>query len=254
MTTVVKIGGRAQSGAHLPQTIAAAHAHGRPLCIVHGGGDEVSALQRSLGSEPTFLNGRRVTTPEDMSVVRMVLSGTINKRLVAQLAVVGVPAIGLSGEDAELLGCVLFEDGAFGVVGEPTRVNTRALTTLMDAGFVPVISPVGFLVGDHAGCNVNGDDAAAAIARALRAEELLLVADVAGVLDNSGTPIAHIDAHETDTFIANGIARGGMIAKLQAATRALDGDGVRQVRIGGLEMLTAPHAGTRIARGVPIAQ
>lgn len=243
-TRVIKIGGRAQGDPALAGAIAAAVASGDRVCVVHGGGDEVTQLQRRLGAEPTFHNGRRVTTEGDLLVVRMVLSATVNKRLVGQFAGAGVAAVGVSGEDGGLLTCRLFADGALGAVGEPERVNPALVHTLLAAGFVPVVSPLGRFA-DGSGCNVNGDDAAAAISAGLGADELLLVADVPGVLDAAGAPIALLDGDGMAALVASGGAKGGMIAKLESARRALDG-GVSRVRIGNLTAITDTEAGTTL--------
>lgn len=244
---VIKIGGRAQSDARLPDAVAHAARSGSALCIVHGGGDEVTQLQRQLGSEPTFLNGRRVTTEADLAVVRMVLSGTVNKRLVGAFLTVGVRAAGISGEDGGVLQCRPFGSGELGQVGEPVRSDPALVQALLSNGFVPVVSPLGRFA-DGRGCNVNGDDAAAAIAAALGASELLLVADVAGVLDDSGVLIERLDADGVNALIAEGIAKGGMIAKLEAAQRALE-HGVRSVRIGSISAIADPDEGTTIVAG-----
>lgn len=247
MTRVIKIGGRAQADPELPALLAqAARAARNQLVVVHGGGDEVSALQRSLGNEPQFIGGRRVTTAEDMHVVRMVLSGAINKRLVRQLLDAGVAAVGLSGEDGGLLPALLLDNGALGSVGEPLAANAGALQALLSAGFVPVVSPLGRHAETGEGLNINGDDAAAAIAASLGADELLLIVDVPGVLDGQGVPLDRIDPDGIDDLIAAGTARGGMQAKLQAARRALSG-GVASVRIGDASAIASPAAGTRIA-------
>lgn len=245
MRRVVKIGGRAQGDPALPQLLARAAQAGDELVVVHGGGDEVSALQRRLGSEPTFVGGRRVTTDDDMEIVRMVLSGAVNKRLVRQLLDAGLAAVGISGEDGGLLPALLMDNGALGAVGEPMIANARPVEALLTAGFVPVISPLGRHAQTGQGLNVNGDDAAAAIAGALRADELLLLADVPGVLDASGAVMPAIAADTVDDLIASGIARGGMSAKLQAARRALAA-GVSTVRISDTTALVDPSAGTRL--------
>lgn len=247
MIRVVKIGGRAQQDPALPAAIASAAGEpGVRLVVVHGGGDEVSVLQRRLGQEPRFVGGRRVTTPEELGVVRMVLSGLTNKRLVRQLLDAGVRAAGVSGEDGALLRARVLADGALGAVGEPVAVDRRLLDTLLDAGFLPVISP---LARDHAdtgdGLNVNGDDAAAAIAVAIGAAELLLLADVPGVLDARGAAMESIDLDAAGRLVASGVASGGMSAKLDAARRALAG-GVPVVRIGALDALRDPARGTTI--------
>jgi acetylglutamate kinase len=242
---VVKIGGRAQNDPALPELLARAVRSGDELVVVHGGGDEVSALQRRLGSEPTFIGGRRVTTEDDMEVVRMVLSGAVNKRLVRHLIDAGIAAIGISGEDGGLLSALLLDGGALGAVGEPLAADARPVEALLGAGFVPVISPLGRHAETGQGLNINGDDAAAAIAGALGADELLLLADVPGVLDESGVVVRVIPADAVDEMIASGVAKGGMSAKLQAARNALAA-GVSAVRIGDANTLVDPAAGTRL--------
>lgn len=243
---MVKLGGRTQAAPELPATLAAAaRAPQSQLVVVHGGGDAVSAMQRQLGMEPTFVGGRRVTSPADMEVVRMLLSGTINKRLVAQLLTAGARAVGLSGEDAGLL-TARVTDATFGRVGRDVASDPQLLRDLLHAGWMPVLSPVARdrESADGAGLNVNGDDAATAIAVALKADELCFVADVAGVLDN-GTRVPQLDRATIDALAARGVIQGGMLAKLEAAVAALDA-GVGSVRIGTLACLTDPHAGTRI--------
>ena len=249
MTRVIKIGGRAQSDPALVQHIARASASER-ICIVHGGGDEVSSLQRRLGGSPQFRGGRRVTTADDLEVVRMVLSGTVNKRLVAQLIGARVRAVGVSGEDAGMLQARATDRETLGEVGAPTRVDRDVLDALLSRDFVPVISPLARDEESGGTLNVNGDDAAAAFAIALEATELLLIADVPGVLVN-GTPVAALDLDAAAELIASGTAREGMAAKLEAARRALEG-GVPRVRIGNLQAISAPASGTSISRA-PIA-
>lgn len=264
MKRVVKIGGRAQGDSRMPEILAAAAratgsamgvagAESGWLCVVHGGGDEVSALQRQFGMEPTFRGGRRVTSPEDLEIVRMVLSGTINKRLVAQLISAGANASGLSGEDAKLFCAHVNESEAMGRVGRDLEVNPAVVHALLSAGFVPVISPVARDADDPAGSglNVNGDDAAAALAVALGADELVLVADVPGVLDG-GAVIASLDVAGAHRLIESGIAAGGMAAKLEAGVSALRG-GVSTVRIASLDGISEPGAGTRLVHSFSTA-
>ena len=241
----MKIGGRAQADPSLPGRLSAIVARGDQLVVVHGGGDELSAFQRRLGTEPTFVGGRRVTTADDMEIVRMVLSGSVNKRLVRQLLDHDVPAIGISGEDGGLLPAVPLDGGALGSVGEPLVADARPVEALLGAGFVPVISPLGRHAETGQGLNINGDDAAAAIAGALHADELLLIVDVPGVMDASGQTIASIDIDSVDDLIASGVARGGMSAKLQAARRALS-SGVKNVRISDAAAIVNRAAGTRL--------
>jgi acetylglutamate kinase len=243
---VVKIGGRAQADPALAGVLASLTLDPRwRLCVVHGGGEELTDVQRQFGREARFVGGRRYTSPEDIDVVRMVLSGMVNKRLVSQLLNAGVPAVGVSGEDGGLLPAMLYDDGRLGAVGRPELADRRLLDTLLGAGFVPVISPVGRDVVGGEGLNVNGDDAAAAIAESVSADELHLVVDVSGVLDNAGTPLRSVDVDDIESLLTGGVARGGMAAKLQAARRAVTG-GVPSVRIGDVLSLQDRSRGTAV--------
>ena len=258
MMRVIKIGGRVQRDRALAPAIAAAWRQSPgTLCIVHGGGEEVTTLQRTLGREPTFRGGRRVTTADDIEALRMVLSGSANKRLAASLAAEGLLAIGISGEDAALIGAQPTADAEMGLVGDPVRINVTLLHHLLAGGFLPVISPLarnmmarstefaGAPAPDadaSAALNVNGDDAAAAIAIALGAEELLLISDVPGVLVG-GIPVRELTTGDAQELISTGQATGGMAAKLEAALRALD-RGISHVRIGDLAAIADSGRGT----------
>jgi acetylglutamate kinase len=247
MTRVIKIGGRVQQAPELvPTLVAAWRSKPGALVVVHGGGDEVSALQRAMGREPQFIDGRRLTTDDDIALLRMVLSGLVNKRLVAALVAGGVPAVGVSGEDAALLAATPIDVTTMGRVGEPHHIDVRLVRHLLKGGFLPVISPLARDAGSHAGnaLNINGDDAAAALAVALGATELLLVADVPGVLDQ-GKVAPVLDSERATVLITAGAATAGMIAKLEASTRALTG-GVPRVRIGDLSAIRDSAQGTRI--------
>lgn len=250
MMRVVKIGGRAQSDPALAGAIAKAVAAGDAVCVVHGGGDEVSQLQRRLGMEPKFSGGRRVTSAEDLEVVRMVLSGATNKRLVAQLLGVGVRAVGISGEDAALFRARAADPERMGRVGGAVVVDASVIRHLLAGGYVPVVSPLARDTDDEggAGLNVNGDDAAAALAAALGADDLVLVADVPGVLDGDRV-IASLDADAAADLVKRGVATGGMAAKLDAAGQALRG-GVASVRIAGVAGIFDVAAGTRLVRSL----
>jgi len=245
MKRVIKIGGRAQSSSQLPDRIAALwNDVPASFCLVHGGGDEISAFQRRVGANPSFMNGRRITTREDMAIVRMVLSGLVNKKLVSHLVAAGTPAVGISGEDAAMLTATRV-DPALGYAGKPAAVKVWLIQTLLDEGFLPVISPVASEEGGERGeaLNVNGDDAAAAIAIALGASELLFVADVQGVLDDGGQPMASLERTEAMELAQNGVITSGMRAKLEAGFAALTG-GVERVRISMVNGLSDPAAGT----------
>lgn len=245
---VIKLGGRTQNEPGLGAAIARAAA-GERLVLVHGGGDELSTLQRRLGITPVFRGGRRVTTDEDLELARMVLSGSANKRLVAMLVAAGVRAAGISGEDGPTLLARALDLETFGAVGAPTRVETALLAALLDAGWLPVVSPLARDEASATGAalNVNGDDAAAAIAAALGATELLLVADVPGVLED-GIVLPALAPDDVRRLVASGAASAGMLAKLEAAAAALAG-GVPRVRIGDLAALEDPTRGTVVRPG-----
>ncbi|HVX40481.1 MAG TPA: acetylglutamate kinase [Gemmatimonadaceae bacterium] len=247
MTRVIKIGGRPQGDPSLASILASGWAKARTnggLVLVHGGGDEVSTLQSALGGSTAFVNGRRVTTEQDIAIVRMALSGSANKRLVSSLIAAGVDAVGVSGEDAALIAASPMDAANLGYVGTPTRVNVAFLRHLMAGGYLPVVSPVSRDGSGTMGSalNVNGDDAAAAMAVALGAEDLLLVADVPGVM-REGAVIPRLTPDEAHALIADGTAAGGMQAKLQAALAALAG-GVAQVRISDIAAIADPTRGT----------
>lgn len=245
---VIKLGGRVQSDASLVAVVANLwkSEHGS-LCIVHGGGDEISTLQRALGREPSFVNGRRITTDEDIELVRMVLSGSANKRLVASFSAAGIPAVGISGEDGGLLSAEPIDAGQFGKSGKPVSADVTLIDILTASGFLPVISPVAtnHESPGHEPLNVNGDDAAAVLAAALNAE-LWLVADVAGVLDGNRNLIATLDQMQTETLVADGTVNSGMHAKLEAGFSALAA-GASAVRIAGIDALTGNGAGTLLS-------
>lgn len=244
MKTVVKIGGRAQSSPALASVLAEAWgAAPGAMCVVHGGGEDISAMQRRLGGSPGFSGGRRVTSEEDIGVVRMVLSGLVNKRLVSLLVGAGVPAVGISGEDAGFLEAQPLGIEEFGHVGMPARVSVSLVSTLLEAGYLPVISPLARNADGPGALNVNGDDAAAAIAVATNADELLLVADVDGVIGAEGAVLDILDVETARVLIANGTASNGMAAKLEAAHAALAG-GVPSVRIAPLAGILDGELGT----------
>jgi acetylglutamate kinase len=246
VTRVLKLGGRAQSASVAVQAIASEwKLHPRALCLVHGGGDEISALQLALGIEPSFVGGRRVTTERDLDLVRMVLSGAANKRLVSALLDAGVNAWGISGEDAGILAAEPLP-AEFGYAGRPTRVDAAPLRIMLDHGYLPVVSPMARNATGSGALNVNGDDAAAAIAAALGASELVFVSDVSGVSGATGGVVRHISPDGARELIASGAASGGMAAKLEAAAHALAA-GVGRVRVADVSAIGDPDAGTTIS-------
>ena len=248
---VVKLGGRTQADPALPTVLADVWSarQGR-VVIVHGGGDQISMLQQQRGDTPQFVGGRRVTTVTDLEVVRMALSGLANKQLVSAFVAAGVPAVGVSGEDAGFLRASPIDSATFGYAGTPVRVDVRLLHTLLDHGFMPVLSPVSAHedVQRAQAMNVNGDDAAAAIAAALGADELFFMADVAAVRDEHSAPLHTVTPNEAAALISSAIAAGGMAAKLEAGLHALE-HGVRCVRIGDLAGLPHAESGTSLIAG-----
>ncbi|MBD0319666.1 MAG: acetylglutamate kinase [Gemmatimonadetes bacterium] len=241
---VIKLGGNEVDDADWVARLAAAVARreGRTV-LVHGGGKEVTAMQRALGAEPEWRDGLRVTSDEGMRAVAMVLSGLVNKRIASALLSAGVDAVGISGEDGGLIRAGVARGGAMGRIGEVSAVRAELLHAWLAQGLVPVVSPVS-RGPDGRALNVNADDAAAAVAGAMRAAELLFVSNVAGVLAE-GSVVGEIGADEVEALIADGTAAGGMAPKLRAAARAAAA-GVGSVRIGGLEMLGDGAAGTRV--------
>ena len=251
MMRVIKVGGRVQRDARLANALAQLWVDApASFCVVHGGGETISALQSQLGGAPRFVDGRRVTTDEDIEVLRMALSGVANKELVSSLSAKGIASVGISGEDAALLVATAIDEEVFGKVGFVTEVRDGLLRTLLAAGYLPVVSPVSLDAESESGAalNVNADDAAAAIAASLEADELLLISDVSGVIVG-GVAAATLSVGEAEWAVESGIATEGMATKLRAALDALK-RGVPQVRIGGLDALLDSTLGTTLV-GAP---
>ncbi len=204
--------------------------------LVHGGGPMINEMLERLDVETSFVDGKRVTDRETMKVVEMVLSGSVNKRIVAAINKQGGKAVGLSGKDANLMVCEM-ADEKLGFVGEPVEINPGVLDTFLESDLIPVIAPIG--VG-RAGetFNINGDTAAGAIAAGLKADRLLLLTDVAGVKDADGNVITDLTSAQVKTLTDEGVIAGGMIPKTQTALKALEGGVRAAVILDG----RAPHA------------
>ncbi|MEA2338006.1 MAG: acetylglutamate kinase, partial [Thermoanaerobaculia bacterium] len=216
---------------------------GEEIVLVHGGGKHVDANLKRLGIPKRTYAGLRVTDDETLDVVVATLAGTVNKMLVAELAAIGVRAAGISGCDASTLSADPHPpvDGIdFGHVGQVRGGDPTLLRAIVSYGILPVVSsvaegPNGTLL------NVNADTAAAAIAIALGAEELIFITDVAGLLDATGKVVAELHANEAEALLGTEIVTGGMRPKLQAALHAL-GSGVRRITIGeegGTQLIAA---------------
>lgn len=247
-TRVVKIGGAALGDAQWLSSFAAAAAESRvPMVVVHGGGPDITSLSDRLGIEVQWQDGRRVTPPAALDVAAMVLTGRINKRIVSALLHAGVDALGLSGIDGALLRADVLDGGALGRVGRVVSVRAELLRALLAAGHSVVISPISLgLDGDP--LNVNADDAAAAVATALDATELVFLTDVPGVRDGDGVR-RWLNPAEAQGLVHSGVASGGMGVKLSAGVKALD-SGVAAVRIGDARVLFDAAAGTMLTRTV----
>ena len=220
----------------------------RPV-VVHGGGPQIGAMLKKLQIESKFIDGLRVTDEATISVVEMVLAGGINKALVAAIAQAGGRAVGISGKDGGLItarklmatakteGSAIEEAIDLGFVGEPHHVDTGVLDALNAAKLIPVVAPVG---SDGSGetYNINADTAAGAIAAALGATRMLMLTDVAGVLDSDGNLITDLTVSQAEALIRDGTVSGGMIPKVETCINAVLGGAEAAVIMDG----RAPHA------------
>jgi acetylglutamate kinase len=240
-TIVIKYGGSAQTDPELRASFAVdvvllKYIGLRPV-IVHGGGPQIGATLKRLGRESTFVDGLRVTDDETMEVVEMVLGGKLNREIVALVQQAGGRALGLTGSDGGMLRVEKLREPDLGRVGSVVGVDPAAIRAATDAGFVPVIAPIGV---DAQGVthNVNADEAAGAIAIALRAEKLILLTDVEGVKDAGGRLIRQLSVEDARKQIAEGSIRGGMIPKVECCMTALEG-GVASTHVIDGRMLHA---------------
>ncbi len=252
---VIKLGGHAMSSpeamASFARDILMMQQCNLHPVIVHGGGPVINAMLEKLQIKSEFKNGKRISNPETVEVVEMVLSGKVNKNIVQAINQQGGRAVGISGKDADLLVCKKAE-GDLGMVGEPVSINAKVIETLFKDGFIPVIAPLG---GGENGetFNVNGDTAAGAIAAGLKADRLLLLTDVDGVKDAEGDVVTELSADQVVQLTKDGVISGGMIPKTQTALDAVNG-GVRAVVIMNgrqpnaclLELFTTYGAGSMI--------
>lgn len=259
-TIVVKYGGHAMLDKELKlsfaQDMVLLKYIGIRLVIVHGGGPQIDHTLEAMGRKSSFVDGRRVTDDATMEVVEMVLAGSINQEIVGLIEQAGGRAIGLTGRDGHMLRVRrrLQEGRDLGRVGEIVEVDPAPIAAVAQAGFVPVVAPLGV---DTEGLtyNVNADEAAGAIARALRAEKLILLTDVEGVKDHGGQLIRRLTIPEARKLVVEGTIAGGMIPKIQCCIEALGGGVVRSHIVDGrllhavlLEIFTDFGVGTLISR------
>ena len=268
-TIVVKYGGNAMTGTgtdDFSQDIVLMKQTGIDPVVVHGGGPQIGAMLKKLDIQSRFIDGLRVTDQAAVEVVEMVLTGSINKQIVTSINAAGGRAVGLSGKDGNLVmarklelektganGEKVLED--LGFVGEPQSVNPEVLHTMLKSEIIPVIAPIG--VGPKGETyNINADTVAGAVAGAVKAERLILLTDVEGVLDHEKRLISRLTASEARALIADGTISGGMIPKIKTAIDAVE-SGVRAaVILDGriphvllLELFTEHGAGTLITAG-----
>ena len=258
---VIKYGGNAMINEELKQQVmedlVLLHLIGVKVVLVHGGGPEISETMKKLGKEAVFVDGLRVTDKETVDIVQMVLAGKVNKTLVNLIQMKGGHAVGLSGIDGGIIEAKI-KNEALGYVGQITKIRTQPIMDLLEKNYIPVISTV---ASDRQGnvYNINGDTAAAYIAGALEAERMILMTDIAGILENKDDPstlIPQITVSEAKKLYDSGIISGGMIPKVDCCIEALE-HGVNNVIIMDgrvphsilMELLTDEGAGTMVTKG-----
>jgi len=262
-TLVIKYGGAAMEKADLKEQFARdvllLRLIGIRPVIVHGGGPQIGALMKRLGKEPHFVGGMRVTDPETMEIVEMMLGGKINKEIVSLINVHGDHAVGLSGKDGNLLRARRrmhkMPDGStvdLGLVGDVEAVNGDMIRLLVGAGHIPVIAPIG--VGAQGETyNINADLVAGDVAAALRAEKLIHLTDVQGINGEDGKLISRLTKREAERLIKSNVIDGGMLPKVESSLKALEGGAAKAHIIDGriphavlLEVFTHEGIGTEI--------
>ena len=264
-TVVIKYGGNAMINEELKEAVISdlvlLTCVGINIVLVHGGGPEINDMLNKIGKESKFVNGLRYTDDETMDIVQMVLCGKVNKELVTRLQQMGGKAVGLSGLDGGLLKAEkLTEDGFdYGNVGEIISVDASIIKANMDNGFIPVVSTVAQGVDGAAAYNINADTAAAEIAIALGAQNLILLTDIAGVMRDPKDPstlIPEIKVDEIEGLIDEGVIKGGMIPKIRCCADALHKGVAHAVILDGrvphsilIEMLSDEGAGTMFVGG-----
>ena len=255
---VVKIGGSILGNEDTTlEDLVALQKRGATPVVVHGGGQVISKWMEKVGAQPQFVRGLRVTDAASMEIVSAVLCGLVNKDLVSSIQALGGQALGMSGVDGAMLqGRILDPD--LGYVGRVEQVNPDPILSVLSAGYMPVIAPVAVHLMDsseYSGAllNVNGDTAAGEIARALKAEYMVFLTDVEGVLNSDQSLIGSLTTEEGQALIQSGTVVGGMVPKMEACLRALEGVKVAQISDGRksrslLDLIEGRPSGTRIGQ------
>ncbi len=257
---VVKYGGNAMINDELKEQvmedIVLLHLIGVKVVVVHGGGPEISDMLKKIGKESVFLDGLRVTDKETVDVVQMILAGKINKNLVSLIEQKGGKAMGISGIDGHMIEAEM-KDERYGYVGTITKVNTEPVCDLIEKGYIPIVSTVGCDMEGNT-YNINADTAAAFIAGALKAERLISMTDITGVLRDKDDPdsVIHcMDIAEAHKLFEDGIINGGMIPKVECCIDAINMGVERVTILDGrvphallLETLTDEGAGTMVVK------
>lgn len=267
-TVVVKYGGNAMTDIELENSFARDMVMlkmvGIHPVVVHGGGPQIGELLEKLNIESKFINGMRVTTSETMDVVEMVLGGQVNKQIVNLINQNGGNALGLTGKDGQLIQARKLkvtqtspelekpEIIDIGHVGEVSNINTKVLDMLTNSDFIPVIAPIG--VGeDGTSYNINADLVAGKVAEYLRAEKLILLTNIAGLMDKQGNILTGLNTEQVNELIADGTIYGGMLPKIKCALDAVAGGVISAHIIDGrvphatlLELFTDAGVGTLI--------
>ncbi|MGI9479354.1 MAG: acetylglutamate kinase [Hyphomicrobiaceae bacterium] len=266
-TVVVKFGGHAMGDAALSDAFAKDIVYlkqsGVNPIVVHGGGPQIAAMLKKLEIKSEFVNGLRVTDKPTVDVVEMVLAGAINKEIVSAINRQGGKAVGICGKDANLMIAKRITEMAdpesnlmkavdIGYVGEPISVNPHIVDVISNSDLIPVVAPIG-VTRDGQTLNINADTFASALAVGTKAKRLLLLTDVAGVLDKSGELVPELTVETAQTLIRDGTISGGMIPKIEGCIDVVEGGVEAVVIINGkvahcvlLELLTEHGAGTMV--------
>ena len=252
--TVIKIGG-STLGSHdtTLMDLVELQKKGENFVVIHGGGKTISEWMEKQGVRPKFVNGLRVTDSQSLDIVVAVLTGVINKSLVASINSLGGRAIGISGADGNMVSAEI-ADPELGYVGKIRSVDTAPIEAILEGGYIPVIAPVGIHSGSgHQGklLNINADTVAGYVSSSINANRMVFLTDVEGVLDSSKRLISRMTKRQADSLVASHVIDGGMIPKMEACIEALLGGAISQIIDGRApgalkDVISGHNLGTRI--------